>query len=621
MKTFVPKFNLSVLDDYRKPAPPSFWDSFPSNLVTPGTSLVNPVKLKVLALQEGFADLALLNKVCDDISNGANIGCRGEFRRPGRASNAPSAYDNGRRVTDAIAAWCSQGFAYGPVADSDVPPNAKFSGIMTRDKPNGAVRIILNLSAPLGTAVNEGISKEDFPTSMSSTTKWLEALWAAGKNCNMVKVDWSDAYKHVCVRPEDINLQWFSWLGMNFAELCLIFGCVSSAGIFDRLAKVVLFIVQRRSGLPQKQIIQHLDDCCAAGGDSDFRLQAFDHQFSEVAKLLGVKLAPRSDPDKSFGPKKQGVILGVYYDTAKWTWAMPQDKLVRLLHALRDAQLADSLPVEQLQSIVGKILHVKALVPGGKFNLFHLLRAQCFSSDPKALVPISTDLKRQFFFWFSMLQTCSDAAAIPRPYDILPPWSLEVFTDAAGGSSFDAGRGCGAVSTNWWLYVPWSAAINQGRPTADGTRLDRILSALELVGPLAALCAAANYCRGLPIVFWVDNSGSVFIFRKGYSTSCSISSSLVCALADVAAGLGCRLDVRKIRRCSTPLASMADSLSKADFGRFWGLAAESAGLSLPRQPLRVPLVLQDWLRQPRADFDLGRRLLRELSLSGPVLGL
>ena len=59
MKTFVLKFNLSVLDDYRKPAPPSFWDSFPSNLVTPGTSLVNPVKLKVLALQEGFADLAL----------------------------------------------------------------------------------------------------------------------------------------------------------------------------------------------------------------------------------------------------------------------------------------------------------------------------------------------------------------------------------------------------------------------------------------------------------------------------------------------------------------------------------------------------------------------------------
>jgi len=82
--------------------------------------------------------------------------------RPSKATNAPSAFDAGPQVTDAIADWINKGFAYGPVSLNEVPKNAKFSGIMTRPKPNGSVRIILNLSSPIGTCVNEGIDKDDF---------------------------------------------------------------------------------------------------------------------------------------------------------------------------------------------------------------------------------------------------------------------------------------------------------------------------------------------------------------------------------------------------------------------------------------------------------------------------
>ena len=106
---------------------------------------------------------------------------------------------------------------------AQVPEKAKFSGIMTRPKPNGSVRIILNLSAPLGRAVNEGINNNQFPTSMSSTTKWLRVLRRAGKHAKMCKVDWSDVYKHVTVRAEDTDLQWFQRGGQAFKELCLIY--------------------------------------------------------------------------------------------------------------------------------------------------------------------------------------------------------------------------------------------------------------------------------------------------------------------------------------------------------------------------------------------------------------
>ena len=91
--------------------------------------------------------------------------------------------------------------------------------------------------------------------------------------------------------------------------------------------------------------------------------------------------------------------------------------------------------------------------------------------------------------------------------------------------------------------------------------------------------------------------------------SCGLSSTLVSALATVAAGLGCRAEVAKISRCSTPLAEMSDALSKAHFQRFWAVS-RSAGLSLPLDPVPVPAELLRWVQDPQVDWDLGDRLLR-----------
>ena len=55
-----------------------------------------------------------------------------------------------------------------------------------------------------------------------------------------------------------------------------------------------------------------------------------------------MKLAPRDDPEKSFGPSQQGVVLGIHYDTVKWTWALPDEKMIRLLHLLKQLLMSES---------------------------------------------------------------------------------------------------------------------------------------------------------------------------------------------------------------------------------------------------------------------------------------
>ena len=582
--------------------------------------MVNGYALKSLAVSCGFQDLVLLDQVCKDLNFGAVIGCKGKFRRAGKARNAPSAIEEGVKVTDCIADWVCKKFVFGPVSLEEIPAHAKVSGLMTRPKPNGSVRIIMNLSAPKGWSVNDGIDSNDFPTSMSSTTEWLEALWRAGSGCKIVKVDWSDAYKHVAVCEEDTDLQWFQWLNKGFKETSLVFGGASSAGIFDRLNKLVIFIVATRSGLDRRQICQVLDDCCAAAPASSTCLEVFDEEFARVAKILGIKLAPRDDPEKSFAPCTSGVVLGARYDTKSWTWGIPREKLCRLLHTLEDAVRCDYLLQERLWSLVGKLLHYAPLVPGGRFNLFHLLKANSVSTSRKFRVPLDRHAKAQIWFWRDMLQVCDGVTDIPNPNVRMPPWTIDVYTDAAGGSVRSSWHGVGAVARDWWVYMPWTRDINSGVQTEDGRGLDRVLSALELVGPLLGLSAAAHFCRGGAVRFWVDNAGSVFIWRKGYSTSCPLSTTIVTAIACVAAGLGCRVELVKIGRCSTPSAHMADALSKGDFKRFRRWANADDDVQLPFEPLKVPEALLRWVLHPSPDWELGGKILRELSLQGPVLG-
>ena len=618
-KIFKPKCDLPMLPSYDGEAPDEFWKVFPKfgEKSTGGT--VNGQVLRALALQCGYPDRSTLDKVCEDLLNGARIGCKGEFRKAGKARNAPSAIAEGYKVTDSVGDWVGKGYAKGPFELSQIPKHAKFSGLMARPKPNGAVRVIMNLSAPKGRAVNDGIDSKEFPTAMSSTSQWLEALWRAGRGCEMVKVDWSDAYKHVPVHEEDSDLQYFCWLGKAFKETRLVFGGASSAGIFDRLNKVVIFVVAKRSGMDMEQICQVLDDCCACAPRGSDMLEKFDREFTSIARALGIKLAPRDDPEKSFGPSTEGIVLGVKYNTVDWTWGVPDEKLGNFLVCVDSAMAGKAIKQKELWSLVGKLLHLAPLVPGGRFNLYHLLKANSRSEDPGFLVEMGPMERAQLKFWKDMLQVCSGVASIPNPAEQLPPWTVDVFTDAAGGTTRSPGHGVGAVTLDWWVYLPWGRKINAGWKTVDGKGLDRVMSARELVGPLLALCAAAKARRVGAMRYWVDNAGSVYIWKKGYSTSCALSTTVVTAIACVAAGLGAKIDIVKIGRCSNNLASMADALSKASFGRFWDLEGQEPGCELPEEQLEVPQALIAWVANPVVDWDLGRKLLVELSQHIPVL--
>ena len=113
------------------------------------------------------------------------------------------------------------------------------------------------------------------------------------------------------------------------------------------------------------------------------------------------------------------------------------------------------------------------------------------------------------------------------------------------------------------------------------------------------------------MVAYVDNQGSVDIWRKGFSTSCFYSYTIAKAIYEVSKGINARVHIQKIRRCSDTWSVAADALSKADFKLFRTI--------MPDHNLTmcwVPRTILKWLQDPVVDMDLGYKILLELKGMG-----
>ena len=170
----------------------------------PVASWINPGKLLEVARAEGLQDNdKRLRRVLNRLKEGADIGCRGDGRKPTRCQNSVSAIEFGDRVADSLQGWIIDGLCFGPIKEEELPWNEFSSNPITvKLKPNGKARICVNMSAPHleeetlpGTpmSVNSGINADEYPTTMSSTKSFCKSLMRAGCPAEMAKLDWTQA--------------------------------------------------------------------------------------------------------------------------------------------------------------------------------------------------------------------------------------------------------------------------------------------------------------------------------------------------------------------------------------------------------------------------------------------
>ena len=408
-KVFKSKHGQQRLKDYSKPAPKGFWETWPSVTWDEAKNMrtnIDVSKLREMASVTKYPYQHVLNQVCENLEHGAKLGVADECQIPSTSNNAVSAFEHGEEVTDALFDWLVSGYVMGPMDKAEIPfDKVKKSGLMCKIKPNGKARIIVNLSKGKPVSVNEGINKKDFKTSMSSTTEWIRVLLRCGKNCRFFKLDWASAYKQIRVHRNDIHMQCFEWLGKFFFELCLIFGSVSSPGIYDMVAKVVLHISRVKADFPAYLIIQHLDDVCGCSPAGSDKVDKLYETYIEVCEQLGVELADPSDPDKAFSPRTSGQVLGVEYDSTNMTWHLREDKMSIILNMLDTAIKDGQATARFMKKLCGKLIDIRNLVEGSKFHLANILIATNKFTEAKDMENIVTldDWCKSDMVWFKIM--------------------------------------------------------------------------------------------------------------------------------------------------------------------------------------------------------------------------
>lgn len=634
------KYELPRLASYADhEVPEHFWAEWwkrpLKQAIEENSSWINPECLKQAALMRGMPFGESLERVCTMLERGAVIGCEGRGRLPTRGRNATKVLEHGSVICDTLQDWVVQGIAAGPLTVEEV--EAEFGDeytvntLSTRPKPNGSLRIIVDMSGPrdedswvpgwiysptLPGAVNSTIDPAQFPTRMSSLKIFIRMLFSVGRGAVVCKIDWKDAYKHIRVCDEDLKLQLIQFAGRLFVELKLVFGARSSPGLFDGVSDVIRDLAILDSDILPTMVTKHLDDVLAVGSDQPGDpVYKFFESYVALAAELGVRLPPVNvDRDKIQSPHTTVVALGMMFDTCSWEVKCPELKLGRILHVVRQGLAEGCLSAAELHSLIGQLQDKLFMLEGARFHMGELYRLVDVDQSPEDMVKLTGEARAMLRWWFGSLHATAWFSPIRHPEEkIWPPLGAEVVdTDAAGGSLINLRAGVGVFLPNGqWAWFPWPRWLQAGWPGPEGRALNAQMLTLELCGPLVALAVGAAALCNKAVRFRIDNMSAVYAWRKGCSTKDRLASTLVKAIYDLGRRLNCDIFITKVARCSTKGALAADLLSKGDIRAFYDLCPES-----PVDPLRIPGTLLLWLNAPRVDYQLGDRIAEELGKKG-----
>ena len=195
---------------------------------------------------------------------------------------------------------------------------SRFGVIPKRNKP-GKWRLILDLSAPSGMSVNDGISTEASSLHYASVDDAAQIILASGPQVWLAKLDIERAYRNVPIHVQDRHLLGMEWHGMLLADTVLPFGLRAAPKIFCALSDTVEWIAMSQG---MSAGIHYIDDFLTFGSSESECARNLEI-LCQVCHRLGFPLAE----DKKEGPSQKLPFLGIELDCRKLEMRLPADKL------------------------------------------------------------------------------------------------------------------------------------------------------------------------------------------------------------------------------------------------------------------------------------------------------
>ena len=226
---------------------------------------------------------------------------------------------------------------------------------------------MVDLSAPEGGSVNDGIAQDLCSLSYIGVEDAAWAILARGRNTLLAKVDIRSAYRNVTIHPDDRWLLGMSWDGSLFVDTVLPFRLRSAPKIFTAVVDAVEGIA-RRKGV--KFVVHYLDDYLIIGAPHSEECGQSLAILLSTFSWLGFPIAT----DKLEGPVP---CLRFELDSRS---RVPTEKLSELQVLIGTWQIKKSSTRRELESSVGKLAFASQVVRPGKtflHRMFKLIAVAC----------------------------------------------------------------------------------------------------------------------------------------------------------------------------------------------------------------------------------------------------
>ena len=227
------------------------------------------------------------------------------------------------------------------------------SNIFTREKSDGTLRIILDLSH-----FNEHVVYRHFKMDNLST-----AVNLMTEGCFMASIDWKDAYYSVPICLNHQKFLKFEWQGQMYQYTCYPNGLSSAPRNFTKITKV-LFTELRKKGYLSTS---YIDDCLLFG-------QTVNECRQNVVET--VKASENSGfvihPEKSqLDPTNEINYLGFTLNSTLMTVRVTIEKALKIKSFIEEILKLEHISIKLLSQIVGKLV---ASLPGVHYGqLFYRL--------------------------------------------------------------------------------------------------------------------------------------------------------------------------------------------------------------------------------------------------------
>lgn len=448
-----------------------------------------PSKLDLESWDRTFGHDSKYSEILDFVRYGFPMGYMGPVSHYDDHINHTSATQHGEHIDSFIESEINLGGIIGPIDEKPFDPWLHAAPFMTRPKKDSQKRrVISDLTFPEQQSVNayiikNGVWGESRCHSLPTVAAFVDKLKEVGPAAYMSTIDISRAYKNFRSDPLDWPLLCAYWRGRYYCDVTMPFGARAYSYHMQSVANAITEVLASEGVVAY----MYLDDLITISGNKD---EANKHH-SRVLELLGSLGLPIAE-DKLQPPAGVVEWLGINIDARNMTLSIPAKKISETLEMVKKYSARRSMSKKELQSVIGKLVHIAKCVPPARLFISRLLDAlrQC----TKKYVKVSKDMKEDFN-WFVLF--CAEWNGV---YLIPPSEPDKVITVDASMTGIGATDGLQAY----------------GKQIAPDDSIVRNISELEAINVAVALHTFVDDSfKGGHIKLYCDNAASVQVLQSG----------------------------------------------------------------------------------------------------------